>query len=114
MRYCTNDVIKNRALYPGYPGRLTEAVSDSGALHNFLKNNIKMASHGELRTTCSKQLNFEPAQTLLRLAEENNLVITDAAFATLLDEQDKLKTLREEFYYPKIKDLPTGELIFTL
>lgn len=73
-----------------------------------------MASHDELRTTCSKQLNFEPAQTLLRLAEENNLVITDAAFATLLDEQDKLKTLREEFYYPKIKDLPTGELLFTL
>ena len=73
-----------------------------------------MASHDELRTTCSKQLNFEPAQTLLRLAEKNNLVITDAAFATLLDEQDKLKTLREEFYYPKIKDLPTGELIFTL
>ena len=101
-------------MYPGYPGRLTEAVSDSGALHNFLENNIKMASHDELRTTCSKQLNFEPAQTLLRLAEENNLVITDAAFATLLDEQDKLKTLREEFYYPKIKDLPTGELILTL
>lgn len=73
-----------------------------------------MASHDELRTTCSEQLNFEPAQTLLRLAEENNLVITDAAFATLLDEQDKLKTLREEFYYPKIKDLPTGELLFTL
>jgi len=27
-----------------------------------------------------------------------------------LDERDELKNLREEFHYPKMKDLPLGKL----
>ena len=69
-----------------------------------------MASNDELRKKCSEQLNYEPTQTLLRLAKEKNLEITDVAFASLLDEQDELKGFRDEFYYPKMKDLPLGEL----
>lgn len=65
-----------------------------------------MTSNGELRTKYSEQLNFEPARTVLRLAKESNLEITDEAFAKLLDEQDELKNFRQEFYYPKMKDLP--------
>lgn len=68
-----------------------------------------MASNDGLRKKCSEQLNYEPAQTLLRLAKEKNLEITDIAFASLLDEQDELKSLRDEFHYPKIKDLPRGK-----
>ena len=69
-----------------------------------------MTSNGELKTKCSDQLNFEPARTVLRLAKESNLEITDEAFATFLDERDELKNLRQEFYYPKTKDLPLGKL----
>lgn len=65
-----------------------------------------MTSVDELKTKCGEQLNFEPFQTLLKLAESNELDITDAAFARLLDERDELKNLREEFHYPKMKDLP--------
>ena len=68
-----------------------------------------MTSNGELRTKYSEQLNFEPARTVLRLAKESNLEITDEAFAKLLDEQDELKNFRQEFYYPKMKDLPLGK-----
>lgn len=69
-----------------------------------------MTSVDELKKKCGEQLKFEPFQTLLKLAESNELDITDAAFARLLDERDELKNLREEFHYPKMKDLPLGKL----
>lgn len=69
-----------------------------------------MTSIDELKKKYSEQLNFEPFQTLLRLAKTSELEITGAGFARLLDEQDELKNLREEFHYPKIKDLPSGKL----
>lgn len=68
-----------------------------------------MTSIDELKKKCGEQLNFEPFQTLLKLAESNELDITDAIFARLLDERDELKNLREEFHYPKMKDLPLGK-----
>lgn len=68
-----------------------------------------MTSFDELKKKCGEQLNFEPFQTLLKLAESNELDITDAIFARLLDERDELKNLREEFHYPKMKDLPLGK-----
>lgn len=68
-----------------------------------------MTSIDELKKKCLEQLNFEPFQTLLKLAESNELDITDAIFARLLDERDELKNLREEFHYPKMKDLPLGK-----
>ena len=69
-----------------------------------------MTSVDEIKKKCGEQLNFEPFQTLLKLAESNELDITDAAFARLLDERDELKNLREDFHYPKMKDLPLGKL----
>lgn len=69
-----------------------------------------MISIDELKKKCSEQLNFEPFQTLLRLAKSSEVEITDTEFARLLDEQDELKNLREEFHYPKMKDLPSGKL----
>lgn len=69
-----------------------------------------MTSTDELKRKCSEQLKYKPAQTLLRLLKENNLEITDVAFANLLDEQDELKSLRDEFHYPKVKDLPLSKL----
>lgn len=68
-----------------------------------------MTSIDEIKKKCGEQLNFEPFQTLLKLAESNELDITDAIFARLLDERDELKNLREEFHYPKMKDLPLGK-----
>lgn len=68
-----------------------------------------MTSIDELKKKCGEQLNFEPFQTLLKLAESNELDITDVIFARLLDERDELKNLREEFHYPKMKDLPLGK-----
>ncbi|KAK2560002.1 Kynureninase [Acropora cervicornis] len=61
---------------------------------------------------CSKQLNFKPARTLIRLLKETKLQISDEAFAKFLDEQDELKNLREDFWYPKMKDLPPVDLSF--
>ena len=70
---------------------------------------IEMAAEEELITSkCSKQLNFKPARTLIRLLKETKLQISDEAFAKFLDEQDELKNLREDFWYPKMKDLPPG------
>ena len=70
----------------------------------------EMASIEELKKKCSKQLSFEPFQTLVQLAKSAELQITDAGFAKMLDERDELKNLRDEFFYPKMKDLPSGEL----
>jgi len=69
-----------------------------------------MTSVDELKKKCGKQLTFEPFQTLVKLAESYKVDITDAGFARLLDERDELKNLREEFHYPKMKDLPLGKL----
>ena len=69
-----------------------------------------MTSVEELKKKCGGQLNFEPFQTLVNLAKSTKLDITDAGFARLLDERDELKNLREEFHYPKMKDLPSGKL----
>ncbi|XP_074606646.1 kynureninase-like isoform X3 [Acropora palmata] len=72
-----------------------------------------MAAEEELiRSKCSKQLNFRPARTLIRLLKETKLQISDEAFAKFLDEQDELKNLREDFWYPKMKDLPPVDLSF--
>lgn len=65
-----------------------------------------MKSYDDLRKKCSEQLNFEPFQTLIRLAKSAELEITDAKFAHMMDDSDELKNLREEFFYPKIRDLP--------
>lgn len=72
-----------------------------------------MTSVDELKKKCGDQLNFEPFQTLVKLAESNEVDITDAGFARLLDERDELKNLRQEFHYPKMKDLPLGKLKLT-
>lgn len=69
-----------------------------------------MTSIDELKKKCREQLKFEPFQTLLKFAESNEVDVTDAGFARLLDERDELKNLREEFHYPKMKDLPLGKL----
>lgn len=71
---------------------------------------LEMTSSDELKKKCGEQLHFEPFQTLMRLAKSAELDITDARFARLLDERDELKNLREEFHYPKMKDLPSGKL----
>ena len=69
----------------------------------------EMAAEEELiMSKCGKQLNFKPARTLIRLLKETKLQISDEAFAKFLDEQDELKNLREDFWYPKMKDLPPG------
>ena len=70
---------------------------------------IEMATEEQLiQMKCSEQLNFEPARTLMRLLKEAKLQISEEAFAKFLDERDELKNLREDFWYPKMKDLPPG------
>lgn len=69
-----------------------------------------MTSIEELKKKCGERLNFKPFQTLLNVANSSELDITGTAFARLLDERDELKNLREEFHYPKMKDLPPGKL----
>lgn len=71
-----------------------------------------MISVEELKKKCGERLNFKPFQTLLNVANSSELNITATAFARLLDERDELKNLREEFHYPKMKDLPPGKLKF--
>ena len=62
----------------------------------------------QIISKCSKQLNFKPARTLIRLLKETKLELSDEAFAKFLDEQDELKHFRGDFWYPKMKDLPPG------
>ena len=48
------------------------------------------------------------------LAEELGYNIEDLEFARQMDSRDPLKHLRDEFIFPKMKDLPDGKLIHSL
>ena len=45
------------------------------------------------------------------LAEELRCNIEDLEFARQMDSRDPLRHLRDEFIFPKMKDLPDGKLI---
>ena len=48
---------------------------------------------------------LHPANELLAIAENIGHDITDLEFAQYMDQHDKLHHLRNEFFYPKMKDL---------
>ena len=49
-------------------------------------------------------------QTLLDIAKEQGLKITDDKFAQLLDERDPLKHLRDQFHIPTKAEALEGDL----
>ncbi|PVD31768.1 hypothetical protein C0Q70_07186 [Pomacea canaliculata] len=51
-----------------------------------------------------------PGDKLLCIATKLGLTVEDEAFAEYMDEQDPLRSLREEFFYPKMKDLVSTDL----
>ncbi|XP_077862208.1 kynureninase-like [Saccoglossus kowalevskii] len=48
-----------------------------------------------------------PHKTLLAKAQEYGCSITDLQFATHMDENDALRRFRLEYFYPKMKEIPT-------
>lgn len=50
-----------------------------------------------------------PGDKLLCIATKLGLTVEDEAFAEYMDEQDPLRSLREEFFYPKMKDLVSSK-----
>ncbi len=52
---------------------------------------------------------FNPRAALEKLAKDAGLCVTDAEFAKFMDDQDPIASLRTEFFYPKMKELPDGE-----
>ena len=48
---------------------------------------------------------MNPADELLRLAKEQNLEVTDEAYAKYLDDKDEIGHLRKQFYIPRVSEL---------
>ena len=61
--------------------------------------------------TCVQNLELEedtPRLDLLKIAAQQQLEIFSHQFAQFMDKNDPLAHLRQEFFYPKMKDLPHG------
>jgi hypothetical protein len=68
---------------------------------------VKMDKHN-----CNeKNQQLNPQDILNNRAEKWQLSITSEAFARKLDENDPLRHVRDEFYYPKVGGLPKGIFI---
>lgn len=52
---------------------------------------------------------LHPAEKLLATAKKLGKEVEDLEFALYMDEQDPIKHLRNEFFYPKMKDLVTSK-----
>lgn len=69
-----------------------------------LPSSAKMDKHN-----CNEK--DQPQDILNNRAEKWQLSITSEAFARKLDENDPLRHVRDEFYYPKAGGLPKGIFI---
>ena len=49
-----------------------------------------------------------PLDELLTIASEQGYELEDLEFSRYMDKHDPLANLRNEFYYPKMKDLDSG------
>ena len=65
-------------------------------------------SSGPQQGKNSPQTDFSPSEVLRRTAAELRCEVTDRKLAQHLDTLDPLKHLRQEYHYPKIRDLPKG------
>ena len=52
----------------------------------------------------------QPVESLLQIANNHGMQVTDAKFAEVLDAQDILKHFRDEFNYPTVGELLDGDL----
>jgi hypothetical protein len=59
-----------------------------------------------------KNQKLSPQDILNNQAEKWQIPITSEAFARKLDENDPLRHVRDEFYYPKIGNLRQGIFIY--
>ncbi|KAK7468216.1 hypothetical protein BaRGS_00036539, partial [Batillaria attramentaria] len=53
---------------------------------------------------------LHPGEKLLALASRLGVEVEDLKFAQYMDQQDPIRHLRDEFFYPKMKDLVTTDL----
>lgn len=51
-----------------------------------------------------------PLEQLKMIAQEQGLDLTDRRFAEYMDSIDPIRHLREDFCYPKMKDLPKSKI----
>ena len=58
-----------------------------------------------------KDLHLTPQDLLENQANKWQVSMTDEQFARKLDENDPLKSFRNEFFYPKVGTLPRGILL---
>ena len=55
-----------------------------------------------------KDRGLSPLEELLTISADQGYELEDLEFARYMDKQDPLANLRNEFYYPKMKDLDSG------
>ncbi|XP_001630669.3 kynureninase isoform X2 [Nematostella vectensis] len=58
----------------------------------------------------ASRMAYKPTQTLRKLAEKSSLDIVSREFADYMDSKDPLRKMRDEFFYPRVKDLPGVDL----
>lgn len=66
---------------------------------------IQMAEPAAKKTKVA----FSASSALEEKAAEFKCAISDEKFALEMDKQDKLRALRNDFAYPKAKDIPTTD-----
>ena len=55
---------------------------------------------------------LHPGEKLLSIAKQLGCSVEDVEFALYMDKNDPLRHLRDEFFYPKMKDLESSEIVF--
>ena len=55
---------------------------------------------------------LHPGEKLLSIAKQLGCSVEDVEFALYMDQNDPLRRLRDEFFYPKMKDLESSEIVF--
>ena len=54
---------------------------------------------------------LHPGEKLLSIAKQLGCSVEDVEFALYMDQNDPLRRLRDEFFYPKMKDLESSEIV---
>lgn len=77
----------------------------------FILSNAELSVEVDMKAQCCNgrnQTSSPPQEILNERAEKWQLTLNSEVFARKLDENDELRHVRDEFYYPKKETLPKG------
>lgn len=72
-----------------------------------MRNIVKVQQDGGTNA-CGANDSLTPQEDMLKKAAHWKCTITSLTFAQKMDAQDQLRHFRNQFHYPKSRDLPGG------